>query len=553
MVDFDPKYLAPGPVSDHHLHGDLKKYLYVTDPHVANHRMRFKLVKMMLGAIIVDTMPMAAGDEEVAKICYFGSSAIECACYAHPENRPAGTPQWYSPELWVSTKEDDDDTERSRTQQSDIWAFGCVTLEVQMGMMPWDPFHKGSQHGTMSRQQRAGTGPPATAEGLELGEHPIKQRHEVIRRSEAEPYWAWESRRFGDHAVANINHIRSTDELANALIVLSSRAPSLSPRLPSAGGPPGPLPMYAFTHIWAGIESERPRAHSRSQGPGVEGEAESGVEAYGTSRVTRQSLVFGNNNTILVNQGSDPPKVCMMILTSPQRHTTMYSRTTATRAFTCRRLFSTAKSTIVKRSVPAITQSSGSLFTTLHSASHLPVLRYIGRSQLRHYTASTGVEEDPERKGLYYHPVGDNIFALSFLKEKPVNKSSATVIGLVKGGEESNSFQENQAFVDLLHETVKAALIEGADRDLGNDAVQRKEGWLHVHDYRNFPELGRVGDPDDILGSVLVQDGKIKGETYERMPAYRTCTTDGPVKLSPSLHERLLKSLKEAYQKESKA
>ncbi|KAF8752046.1 hypothetical protein RHS01_07853 [Rhizoctonia solani] len=244
--------------------------------------------------------------------------------------------------------------------------------------------------------------------------------------------------------------------------------------------------MYAFTHIWAGIEARGPGL-TRSQGPGVEGEAESGVEAYGTSRVTRQSLVFGNNNTIYHVFSNNRNQGIHLSPTVP-----------------------TAKSTIVKRSVPAITQSSGSLFTTLHSASHLPVLRYTGRSQLRHYAASTGVEEDPERKGLYYHPVGDNIFALSFLKEKPVNKSSATVIGLVKGGEESNSFQENQAFVDLLHETVKASLIEGADRDLGNDAVQRKEGWLHVHDYRNFPELGRVGDPDDILGSVLVKMARSK-------------------------------------------
>ncbi|QRW25874.1 Tyrosine kinase specific for activated [Rhizoctonia solani] len=201
MVDFDPKYLAPGPVSDHHLHGDLKKYLYVTDPHVANHRMRFKLLldtirgiayihsqRIVHGDLKAQNI-LAAGDGEVAKICYFGSSAIECACYAHPENRPAGTPQWYSPELWISTKEDDDDIERSRTQQSDIWAFGCVTLEVQMGMMPWDPFYKGSQHGTMSRQQRAGTGPPATAEGLELGEHPIKQRK---RPSAAQLLRDWE-------------------------------------------------------------------------------------------------------------------------------------------------------------------------------------------------------------------------------------------------------------------------------------------------------------------------------------------------------------------------
>ncbi|CAE6474819.1 unnamed protein product [Rhizoctonia solani] len=232
----------------------------------------------------------------------------------------------------------------------------------------------------------------------------------------------------------------------------------------------------------------------------------------------------------------------------------MYSRTTA-RAFAYRRLFSTTQSNGTKRCIAAVAQSPSFLYTRLHSVPRLPVVlqHRIPGSQLRHYAASAGVEEDPERKGLYYHPIGDNVFALSFLDEKPANQNSATVIGLVKGGEKSNSFQENQAFVDLLHDTVKAALLEGVDQELSNDAVQRKEGWLHVHDYRNFPELGRVGDPDDILGSVLVQDGKIKGETYERMPAYRTCTTDGPVKLSPSLHERLLKSLREAHQRESKA
>ncbi|KAL5640468.1 hypothetical protein ACGC1H_007648 [Rhizoctonia solani] len=230
---------------------------------------------------------------------------------------------------------------------------------------------------------------------------------------------------------------------------------------------------------------------------------------------------------------------------------TMNLRTTTIRALTFRRAASTAKNHSIKRCIPVTTQLPRSLHTTCRP----PILqsRPVAFSQTRQYSASPEVEEDPERKGLFYHPVGNNVFALSFLSEKPPKRDSATVIGYVKGGEQSNSFEENQAFVDLLHDTVKAALIEGVDQELGNDAVQRKEGWLHVHDYRNFPEMGRVGDPDDILGSVLVQDGKIKGETYERMPAYRTCTTDGPLKLSPSLHERLLKSLREARQKESSA
>ncbi|KDN34903.1 hypothetical protein RSAG8_12043, partial [Rhizoctonia solani AG-8 WAC10335] len=212
----------------------------------------------------------------------------------------------------------------------------------------------------------------------------------------------------------------------------------------------------------------------------------------------------------------------------------MYTRTTATRALACRRAVSTAKNNSIKRCIPAIPQSPKYLHTTLRHAHRPPVLRPGPPvlSQLRYYSASPEVEEDPERKGLFYHPVGNNVFALSFLGEKPPSRNSATVIGFVQGGEESNSFEENQAFVDLLHDTVKAALVEGVDQEL---------------------EMGRVGDPDDILGSVLVQGSKIKGETYQRMPTYRTCTTDGPVKLSPSMHERLLKSLREARQKESSA
>ncbi len=36
-------------------------------------------------------------------------------------------------------------------------------------------------------------------------------------------------------------------------------------------------------------------------------------------------------------------------------------------------------------------------------------------------------------------------------------------------------------------------------------------------DTRNVPALGRIGDPDDILGSVLVQDSKVRGVHIEIM------------------------------------
>lgn len=59
---------------------------------------------------------------EVARICDFSSSVINCSCDGGPKDRE-GTVLWDSPELW----EEDDNL---RTHQSDIWAFGCVMLEV---------------------------------------------------------------------------------------------------------------------------------------------------------------------------------------------------------------------------------------------------------------------------------------------------------------------------------------------------------------------------------------------------------------------------------------
>jgi len=78
-----------------------------------------------------------------------------------------------------------------------------------------------------------------------------------------------------------------------------------------------------------------------------------------------------------------------------------------------------------------------------------------------------------------------------------------------------------------MHETVKNALKEGVDETVAAEALQRKSGWMHIQgafsmqsclvylfdvsglDERNIPALGRVGDPDDILASVMVENGKV--------------------------------------------
>jgi hypothetical protein len=90
---------------------------------------------------------------------------------------------------------------------------------------------------------------------------------------------------------------------------------------------------------------------------------------------------------------------------------------------------------------------------------------------------------------------------------------------------------------------------------------------MHINDERNIPALGRVGDPDDIIGTVLVQDGsvfpalyfalvscpltlpssssQIASDTYQSMPSYRLCTSDGLTRLTPSLAEKLRKVLQQ--------
>ncbi|KAH7928325.1 hypothetical protein BV22DRAFT_969445, partial [Leucogyrophana mollusca] len=171
-------------------------------------------------------------------------------------------------------------------------------------------------------------------------------------------------------------------------------------------------------------------------------------------------------------------------------------------------------------------------------------------------TAST--ISDPSRPDLFYHLVSlpsttsspTPAYALSFLDQPPPTPASSVIIGwlpaVAEGAEQDqeaglNDFQENPKFRAVLHEAIKAGLQEGVDDIHINGAVQLQHGWMHIHGMynRNIPALGRIGDPDDILASVLVEDSKIMPETYQAMPSYRMCTADGPTQLTDGLARRL--------------
>ncbi|KAI0767389.1 hypothetical protein C8Q74DRAFT_1203811 [Fomes fomentarius] len=181
----------------------------------------------------------------------------------------------------------------------------------------------------------------------------------------------------------------------------------------------------------------------------------------------------------------------------------------------------------------------------------------------RRTSSARGTTTDEDRPDLFYHlfdpptPLSSEvpIFAISFLDSPPPSILSASVIGWLPAlgpgeGAGLNDFVENERFREVLHEAIQSALHDGADEVQKNGAIQIREGWMHIHDDRNIPALGRIGDPDDIIASVRVENGEILAETYQPMPSYRLCTSDGVVQLTEGLAARLLEVLETRVREE---
>ncbi|TFY77743.1 hypothetical protein EWM64_g6271 [Hericium alpestre] len=173
---------------------------------------------------------------------------------------------------------------------------------------------------------------------------------------------------------------------------------------------------------------------------------------------------------------------------------------------------------------------------------------------------------DPTRPDLFYHlvPVPQSltalagpVFAVSILPAPPPTPDSHTIMGWLpaEAGEDAglNDFRENPNFRELLQEAIAKGLAEGVDDIQINGAKQIGQGWMHIHDDRNIPALGRIGDPDDILGTVLVEDGEMLPQTYSPMPSYRLCTADGVTQLTDGLAKKLEEVLEERARVEAKA
>ncbi|KAF7563066.1 hypothetical protein G7046_g1091 [Stylonectria norvegica] len=78
-------------------------------------------------------------------------------------------------------------------------------------------------------------------------------------------------------------------------------------------------------------------------------------------------------------------------------------------------------------------------------------------------------------------------------------------------------------------------------------------GWVHLSDRRNPPDFGRIAWPEDILGSVEVDEsGMIVGQV-QPSGTYRILTNEGILGLSPFLREKLVERLKKEEAQERRS
>ncbi|QRV95967.1 Tyrosine kinase catalytic domain protein [Ceratobasidium sp. AG-Ba] len=161
-------YASDGLVFGYCGNGNLSQHLRRTDPGRKAVRERLKLLLGIAhGLEYIHSKRIIHGDLKAAnvlfdnehpKLCDLGSSVIDCGCFGDQVDRK-GTTAWESPELWKGET-------YTRTRESDVWAFGCVALEVQMNTLPWDP--KGNLRKVMNGQIKGGY--PAQEAALNLGD-----------------------------------------------------------------------------------------------------------------------------------------------------------------------------------------------------------------------------------------------------------------------------------------------------------------------------------------------------------------------------------------------
>ncbi|GAA5880460.1 hypothetical protein JCM3774_005200 [Rhodotorula dairenensis] len=187
----------------------------------------------------------------------------------------------------------------------------------------------------------------------------------------------------------------------------------------------------------------------------------------------------------------------------------------------------------------------------------------------------TGIPS-PVHPGLYYHrhpQAPESAYLVSYLPNPPPSlEFSPTTIGTVrfpksrsaptpatdtKQGQlppiSPRTLTENPDFVRLVHEVIALNL---ADDPWFETLAKSTTSDTHIHiaDQRQPSDANRIPDPQDILGSVLVQAQRLVPESYEpNHVAYRLVTEAGLVQLPGDLHVRLKEACERVFELEKEA
>ncbi|TPX59258.1 hypothetical protein PhCBS80983_g02605 [Powellomyces hirtus] len=167
--------------------------------------------------------------------------------------------------------------------------------------------------------------------------------------------------------------------------------------------------------------------------------------------------------------------------------------------------------------------------------------------QLRHSSIAVRAASYPYP--LWIIPQETDRSAISVLAPEELEGNNGNVIvGWAKGLPKDSTdlkpagFTGNSEFEDVLHDVLKQHISE----DVGAQglAMHQKLGYLNINDERSYAPFGRVSDPEDILGTCRLDDGKIVPGSYERMPTHRIVSGNGLFQLSEYIHEKLVARLR---------
>jgi hypothetical protein len=101
----------------------------------------------------------------------------------------------------------------------------------------------------------------------------------------------------------------------------------------------------------------------------------------------------------------------------------------------------------------------------------------------------------------------------------------------------NDKFEHTNEFEQVLHETLYRYICN--DPGVQSLAKYQREGYMNINDQRVQAIYGRVNDPQDILGVVLLKDGLVVEGSYERMPTHAIFTKDGLVQVSDWMFDKL--------------